>query len=385
MEKTGESAPKKLPKGLMLEIKKSWLENPISPQAFAKLFLKKRRDLSLTPKALGDILKTTEEYVMLTRPSRRSRQERFLDSRLERGALMFVDTAHFPTGYVGGKYALVAICAYSQSAHFEAMQRITGASAANAFQKIILRFLQGPIRAVVHDYGTEFMSWEFKDLCASFGIRQRPTWRSIRHKAFKAESVIKRLRTILGRLRKLGGGHQLPQLLHRAENALNSLQKSRITGLTPNETTNEVAPHVLVEKMKWRGRVSRGVNPSTFKIGDRVLMRLPPTTFDKTGQDSFYKEVYLVVGVKPTVPKHSYRLEKVSTGERLRGAYAPSQLSRVKSSIADDTESTSSPTNQQTTPPSRASIFPEPPFTRSRARLLFPASSFSEPEPLLAL
>ena len=313
---------------------------------------------------------------------------------------MFLDTAHFPTGYVGGKYALVAICAYSQSAHFEAMRRITGASAANAFQKIILRFLQGPIRAVVHDRGTEFMSWEFKDLCASYGIRQRPTWRSIRHKSFKAESAIKRLRTILGRLRKLGGGHQLPQLLHRAEHALNAVQKSSVTGLTPNETTNEVAPHVLMEKMKWRGRVSKGVKPSTFKIGDRVLMRLPPTAFDKTGQDSFYKEVYLVVGEKPTVPKHSYRLEKVSTGERLRGAYAPSQLSLVKRSIIDDTAPTSSPTNQQPSPHSQASVFPRAPFTRSQARapfagsqaaftrsqarLLFRDPSFSASKPLLA-
>ncbi len=313
-----------------------WREKPLRPELLADEFIKQYPHVSINKRQIADVIRKSKDFASFSDETSRKRvHDRFGEFEQKRGGLVFVDSAHLRRHYVGGPYFVVlATDAYSKATYVEAVKRLTGASVARAFEKIILRFYQGPIKLVLSDYGSEYISAEFKTLCRSYGIEHKTTTPSFANKSWSAERRIRELRRVLARLRSSGAGHNLVQLLKEAENYFNRVLRNSITGLTADETTNDKAPIVLEKLLAHRAKIATHLSKERrLRIGDRVLLRLPIGVFDKTDDPKFGTEVYTIVGVKRTSPRLSYRLRD-EEGDTLVGSFPASRLVLVDGSFA---------------------------------------------------
>ncbi len=337
-----------------------WREKPLRPDLLAAEFLKEHPNESASKAQIADVVRRNKQFAVYSDVKTKHVHERFGEFEQRRGGLVFVDSAHFRRRFIGGPhFVILATDAYSKATYVEAVKRLTGGSVARAFEKIILRFFQGPIKTVISDFGSEYVSHEFKSLCASYGIEHRTTTPSFSNKAWAAERRIKQLRRILARIRTSSPGGSFNVLLEKAEYHLNHVAVNSITGLTPQETTNNKAPFVLLKLRRHRAKiVDSQPKEKVLHLGDPVLLRLPTGVFDKSDDPKYSTEVYTIVGVKPTAPRLSYRLR--GGGETIVGSFPASRLALVERD--SPSLSPSSPSPHEETVPSYS-----PPVTRSKA------------------
>ncbi len=172
------------------------------------------------------------------------------------------------------------------------------------------------------------------------GIKHYFTLPSMINKAFAAERRVKYLRLLLARMIRSGRKVDLYGLARRAETFTNTHHKNTATGLTPNETTNDKAGYILEKLHKSRAEqtaVTRRklVAKNPFRLGQIVAKKLPVSrvqggAFTKTGDSQIDgNQNYMVVGVKHTAPRASYRLRGLRDGITSKGAFAPSQLQSI--------------------------------------------------------
>ncbi|MCP4065740.1 MAG: transposase family protein, partial [Gammaproteobacteria bacterium] len=302
----------------------------------AEEFIKLYPHVGINKRQIADVIRRSKQVASLTDATSGKRiHERFGEFQQKRGGLVFVDSAHFRRHYLGGPYFVVlATDAYSKATYVEAVKRLTGASVARAFEKIILRFYQGPIKLVLSDLGSEYISVQFQALCGSYGIQHKTTTSSFANKSWSAERRIRELRRVLARLRSSGAGRNLVQLLKEAENYFNQVLRNSITGLTAQQTTNDKAPIVLEKLLSHRAKIAaRQPKQKLMRIGDRVLLRLPLGVFDKTDDPKFGTQIYTIVGVKRTSPRLSYRLRD-EEGDTVVGSFPATSLALVEDTPA---------------------------------------------------
>ncbi len=187
----------------------------------------------------------------------------------------------------------------------------------------------------------QFVGPAFQNLMKEFGIKHYFASRGTIHKSFAAERRIRYLRLLLARMLRSGHSADLYQLARRAETFINHHHENTVTGLTPQETTNRKGGHVLEKLRQSRAAQLAIRKPSErrarnpFSLGDVVAKKLPLSQvaggkFTKTGDSQIdRRQNFLVIGVKPTGPRHSYRLRGLEDGLTLEGTYAPSQLHLV--------------------------------------------------------
>lgn len=174
-------------------------------------------------------------------------------------------------------------------------------------------------------------------------------------------------------------GHEtnLYTLAKRAELFVNNFHSTDQSGLTPIETTDETAPHVLQRQQEARARLSdsnarRGLEKNPFRLGEYVVKRLPEdalSKFRKVGDDKYTSSVYQIVEVKDTEPRNSYRLRPISGGEAEIATHAPSRLARIAQRPLSPERRSGRSIHQPLSPSaSPTSAFPVSAFTRSGTR-----------------
>ncbi|MCP4489337.1 MAG: transposase family protein, partial [Gammaproteobacteria bacterium] len=169
--------------------------------------------------------------------------KRFINSELRRGALTFVDSAYFKR-YLGPGFVMVHIDHFSKLVQYELMGRLTGKSAATAFERILARIPYTRIGTLVSDRGTEYNSPEFRSLLSRKNIEHLFTSNTWSNKAQASERAILTLRRRLAMYKELGHGVNLATLIPKVEKLVNS-SKNSTTQLSPEETTDEKGLYVL--------------------------------------------------------------------------------------------------------------------------------------------
>ncbi|MCP4460509.1 MAG: transposase family protein [Cytophagales bacterium] len=309
----------------VLNVVELWKQNPISAAQFAR----ENPVEGYSKKQVESIIRRSQEYGVLSQGPKYKKYipRRFINSELRRGALTFVDSAYF-MHYFGHKFVMVHIDYYSKLVQYEPMGRLTGRVAADVFERILARIPYGKIDKLVSDRGSEYTSHEFSSMLARHNIEHILTSSTWDNKAQASERAILTLRTRLGTLRELGHGVNLATLLPKVEKLVNSTKNST-TRLSPNNTTNETALHVLDKRREKRYKLTKGRTPKPrYKIGDFVRVKHLPTqsAFAKASQHSYGSDVYKIHGIKETRPEISYILTTPSGEEVSTGSFPESRL-----------------------------------------------------------
>ncbi len=143
-----------LPETLLLRIIDDWKLFPLAADDFAVQFLKKNADVKLSSRRIADALRRSLPYAVRKQTPIAKAETKTL-YELSRGGLVWLDTMHL-SGFKGGPwYVQVAVDSYSRSVFYQPMKRISARSAARAFETVIFRFKNGPIRRVISDRGGE--------------------------------------------------------------------------------------------------------------------------------------------------------------------------------------------------------------------------------------
>ena len=170
------------------------------------------------------------------------------------------------------------------------------------------------------------MGSRFQEFLKSRGIKFYPATSTTLHKAWMAERKIRHLRMVMVRLKSSRKTSNMYTLAKEAETFINSKHVNVETGMTPDETTDEMAPRVLFIRRRRRERKEKG--GEKFELGDYVMSKKKWTElgkFHKSSDAKYGPRVLQVVGVKNSGPRASYRL-RGADGATLEGTYAPSRL-----------------------------------------------------------
>ena len=88
-----------------------------------------------------------------------------VDKPLER---VSVDLTDLINGYQGYRYVLTVMCHYSRYVVFYQLRNKTSETVAKNMRKYFLKV--GIPKQILSDRGSEFVSYDFKELCNSFGV-----------------------------------------------------------------------------------------------------------------------------------------------------------------------------------------------------------------------
>ncbi len=208
----------------------------------------------------------------------------------------------------------------------------------------------------------QFTGDSFTNFLAGRGIKQAFVSPTTRHKAYIAERQIRTLRNGLGRMKSAAiYQSDLPAMLHQLETGWNSRHVNAKTGLTPNETTNEMAPKLIFGRQIEMIRRRLGGRKRHFAVGDTVLIRKRPGVFTKSDESRFYSTLYRVSGVKKVAPYDRYYLVNSLNGNPAGGSFASAQITRV---------SDESVKLQDKKPDTTRSKAPSPVSTRTRSKMI---------------
>ena len=185
-------------------------------------------------------------------------------------------------------------------------------------------------------FSVKFIGAEFQALLRQRGIKHiLPTPSMWKNKSMIAERAIRSLRVALGR----SGQKSLAIMLPRIETLFNEHRKSRITGLTASQTTNDKAPLVLAKTRMHRAKLmakTRVEAPVTMKKGATVLLRIGTksgmisSSSTKSHVQKYHSTVYVISKVLHRQPRDRYILvELENPNARVEGSFPPSQLKVV--------------------------------------------------------
>ena len=205
---------------------------------------------------------------------------------------------------------------------------MTAENTAKAMEKIIKNF-KFTIISTYSDRGKEFIGKPFRDMLDRYKIKQIFTSGNNPSKTALAESLIRSLRIILGRL-VTSGEFGWSAVKHSLDIYNNSPHRS-IGNRTPNSVTKANAGKILkfvTDKREKFMDKPRMLAPPKFEVDDvvRILELNKQGAFDKINIPRWSKELYRVYKVLTTVPRPSYILSNPVNGAILPGSYPEKSL-----------------------------------------------------------
>ena len=345
------------PRSVMLTQK--WSAEPIRAELYAKLHPELGRSQSEVVKTL----RTSQQYVKLSEkpkntPFPRHAPERWVNMEMKRGSGLYLDCMYLKN-VMGPQYCLVVVDWYSKLTALEPLAKLTAATVTSAFQRVLQRW-PFDVECCILDKGPEFVNATFEALLRSRGIK--PIWAaaSFENKSSHAERKIRQVRVAMARLKQGGHGLNSVALLKRVQDLINNTPNS-ITHLSPNQTTNSMAPLVLQRTLSHRYGVTKGVSlKPSLSTGDVVMLSLRTInrpSFAKSSTPAFFPDLYEIIGTKPTSPQPSYVLRSKKTGNELVGSFPQNRLTKI-----DEEE-------MQPLEPSPPPVTHRRPVTRSMTRI----------------
>ncbi|MCP4600711.1 MAG: transposase family protein [Proteobacteria bacterium] len=132
----------------------AWRDNPLDATAFASIYKSDNPDVDLSKRQIADVLRRTLPYALYEKPIA-DKATTTTQYEHVRGGLCMADSAVLKKGFNGAWYVLVVVDAFSGSAFYEAIRRLSARSTAKAFEKILFRFKNATIKRLATDRGSE--------------------------------------------------------------------------------------------------------------------------------------------------------------------------------------------------------------------------------------
>ena len=145
-----------------------------------------------------------------------------------------------------------------------------------------------------------------------------------RNKTSIAERCIRTIRIQLGRRLTNKAVSNFPNTIRAIEHSLNNTVNT-VTGLKPNETTNNDAAAILSKERLKRLKIK----PEEVRFAEGQLVRLRVvggSAFRKSNEPGFSKEVFKILSVKKTEPIASYKVANLETGIAVTGTISERDL-----------------------------------------------------------
>lgn len=240
------------------------------------------------------------------------------------GELVAVDIWYLGVGTKSQfPHALVAVDALSKVGGVAPVRNLTAKNTANAMAKILKNF-KFNVHSLYSDMGSEFVGKQFRDYLKQKKIKIIYTTNNNPSKTGLAESFIRSMRIILGRIVTKGETIGWKAVTQALDIYNNTIQRS--IGRPPNTVTMENTGQVLKFILnKRRDRLSNHslLAPPKFETNDvvRKLELNKQGVFDKINLPRWSKELYRVHKVLPTLPRPSYILSDPGDGALLPGSY----------------------------------------------------------------
>ena len=244
------------------------------------------------------------------------------------GELVAVDTWYLgPAIKSQFPFAIVAVDGLSKIAAVAPLRILKGKNSAKAMDKIIQNF-KFKITSVLLDRGPEFVAHEFRNDMKDKGIKIIYTQGSNPSKTALAESLIRTLRIIVGRITTAGVNKRGWETVKQAVEIYNNSPHSSIGNRAPNSVTTDNYPMVLktiLEKRRdYIGKHDPKRAPPKFEKNDivRKLELDKKGAFDKINLPGWSKTLYRIEKVIPTMARPSYVLSDPLSGAILPGSFA---------------------------------------------------------------
>lgn len=206
----------------------------------------------------------------------------------------------------GIKFILVVIDVLSKKAYAEALKDKSNASVVKGFQLI---YADGRAPIPINegsDRGKEFLGGPIQKYFKSIGINHYVL--ENRQKAAVAERFIRTLKAKIYKYMDATGSEQFVDKLQGFMNAYNTTVHRSIK-MTPDAVTLENAAQVA-HRLYGRVPLSQTKNKSKYKAGDHVRISEHRRTFQKSYEQNFTDEVFVVARVLHTNPV-SYKLKDI--------------------------------------------------------------------------
>lgn len=211
----------------------------------------------------------------------------------------------------GVRYLLVCVDVYSRMFYVEPLKSKQGPEVAKAFEKIFKNFNSPPIY-IYSDFGTEFYNSHVKKLFKSLNIRHYTPRSEI--KCSMAERAIRTLKTRLAKYTTFKyatgkHGHTYIEALNDIVDGINN-SVNRSTGMKPVDVQN--------------GDIKMGSHKSVFKrskfnVGDHVRISAKRQIFDKSYEQGWTEEVFVISVKYETNPETFDLVDK--NGEPVEGKF----------------------------------------------------------------
>ena len=224
--------------------------------------------------------------------------------------------------------ALVAVDALSKLADVAPIRILNSKNAAKAMEKIIKNF-KFDIRSTFSDHGVEFTGKLFREFMKEQKIEMVYTSGNNPSKTALAESFIRSMRIILGRV--VTGGGSGWKAVKQALDIYNNSPHSSLGNKTPNSITMKNSVQILQNVINRRRDILGKKSPMTppkFQKDDIVhkLEIDKQGAFGKINLPRWSEELYKVYKVKPAQPRPRYQLSNPVNGSTLPGTFPEKSL-----------------------------------------------------------
>ncbi len=145
---------RQLTESSLIRLIDAWRDNPIDATTFASTYKTDNPDVDLSKSQIADVLRRTIPYALYKKPIADKATTTTQYAHI-RGGLCMADSAVLKKGFNGVWYVLVVVDAFSGSAFYEAIRRLSARSMAKAFEKILFRFKNATVKRLATDRGSE--------------------------------------------------------------------------------------------------------------------------------------------------------------------------------------------------------------------------------------
>lgn len=219
------------------------------------------------------------------------------------------------------KYILMVIDVFSKFGWAVPIKFKTGEAVKTALESI---FREATPKKIWADQGTEFYNQKVKRLLQKDNINLYSTANE------EKCSVVERWnRTIKSKLWKYftaNGTYKYIDILQPLINRYNST-KHRSIGFTPSDARKPVNKQQVFENLYYK-KFQQNIKQPKFNIGDQVRLAIQKDKFEKAYIINWSDRVYVVKGVKKTVPP-TYTVQD-ERGVQHQGSFYEQELQKVK-------------------------------------------------------
>jgi len=307
------------------------------PTAFSGISLLKASYPPISQRTIDSFLETVDSYTRQREAKKPHYNPYYVRTPRNLLQLDLLDKQALATANAGIRYWLVCIDTFTRKVWVRPLRRKTTEFVTNAFRSILreIDHANVPVKRVLSDRGTEFVSAMFRRLLEESGIEQdHPT-----EHAHHVERVQRTLQSLIGKYCTQFETMSYSGIMQLAVKSYNN-RRHRMIGMSPNkaeQVENQDKVRVALEKywqkFEWRGRKGKKVRKKKpkpkFKVGDLVRARIKRRAFqNRSFLPTFSTEIYRVRSVEDHLPSPMYTIESLLDVPR-REKFYQSQLQRV--------------------------------------------------------